>query len=72
MKFATPWLSAKSNLTRNVRKLDELEGLCAFYALMLWAFRTFSNTLAETAKLVGIGGVPDPGELGLFAQFSVL
>ena len=34
---------------RNVQKLDELEGICAFYALLPWAFRTFSNTLAETA-----------------------
>ena len=57
---------------RNVRKLDELEGICAFHALMPWAFRAFSNTLAETAEFVGIGGVPDSGELGVFAQLSVL
>ena len=57
---------------RNVRELDELEGICAFYALLPWAFRTFSDTLAETAEFVGIGGVPDSGELGVFAQLSVL
>ena len=57
---------------RNVRKLDELEGIRAFYALLPWAFRTFFNTLAETAEFVGIGGVPDSGELGVFAQLSVL
>ena len=32
---------------RNVRELDELEGICAFHALLPWAFRTFSNALAE-------------------------
>ena len=57
---------------RNVRELDELEGICAFHALLPWAFRTFSNTLAETAEFVGIGGVPDSGELGVFVQLSVL
>ena len=57
---------------RNVRKLDELKGIRAFNALLPWAFRTFSNTLAETAKFVGVGGVPDSGELGVFAQLSVL
>ena len=57
---------------RNVRKLDELEGICAFYTLLLWAFRTFSNALAEMAEFVGIGGVPDSGELGVFAKLSVL
>ena len=57
---------------RNVRKLEELEVIFAFYALLPWAFRTYSNTLAETAEFVGIGGVPDSGELGVFAQLSVL
>ena len=57
---------------RNVRELDDLEGICAFHALLPWAFRTFSNTLAETSEFVGIGGVPDSGELGVFAQLSVL
>ena len=57
---------------RNVQKLDEIEGICAFYALMPWAFRAFSNTLTETAEFVGIGGVPDSSELGVFAQLSVL
>ena len=57
---------------RNVRELSELEGICAFHALLSWAFRTFSNTLAETSEFVGIGGVPDSGELGVFAQLSVL
>ena len=56
---------------RNVQKLDELEGICAVYALLPWAFRTFSNTLAETAEFVSIGGVPDSGKLGVFAQLSV-
>ena len=51
---------------------DELEGICAFYALLPWTFRTFSKTLAETAEFVGIGGVPDSGELEVFAQLSVL
>ena len=57
---------------RNVQKLDELEGICAFYALLPWAFGTFSNTLEETAEFVGIGGIPDSGELGVFAQLPVL
>ena len=57
---------------RNVRELDEIEGICAFHALLPWAFKTFSNTLAETSDLVGIGGVPDSGELGVFTQLSVL
>ena len=57
---------------RNVRELNDLEGICAFHALLLWAFRTFSNTLAETSEFVGIGGVPDSGELGVFVQLSVL
>ena len=57
---------------RNVLELDELEGICAFHALLPWDLRTFSNTLAETSEFVGIGGVPDLGELGVFAQLSVL
>ena len=57
---------------RNVRKLDDLEGICDFYALLPWAFITFSSTLAETAEFVGIGGVPDSGELGVFVQLFVL
>ena len=57
---------------RDVQKLDELEGICAFYALVPWAFGAFSNTLAETAEFVCIGGIPDSGKLGVFAQLSVL
>ena len=57
---------------RNVRELDEFEGICAFHALLPWDFRTFSNALAEPSKFVGIGGVPDLGEIGVFAQLSVL
>ena len=57
---------------RNVCKLDEFEGVCAFHALLSWAFRTFSDALAEPSKFVGIGGVPNLGELGVFAQLSVL
>ena len=52
---------------RNVRELDEFEGICAFHVLLPWAFRTFSNALAEPSKFVGIGGVPDLGELRVFA-----
>ena len=57
---------------RNVREINELEGICAFHALLPWAFKTFSNTLAETSKFFDIGGVPDSGELEVFAQLSVL
>ena len=57
---------------RNVRELDEIEGICALHALLPWVFKTFSNTLAEMSEFVGIGGVPDSGELGVFAQLSVL
>ena len=57
---------------RDVRILYELEGICAFYALMPWAFGAFSNTLAETAEFVCIGGIPDSGELGVFAELPVL
>ena len=57
---------------RNVRELDKLEGICAFHTLMPWDFRTFSNALVDPSKFVGIGGVPDSGELGVFAQLSVL
>ena len=57
---------------RNVRELDEIEGICAFHALLPWAFRTFSNDLAEPSKFVGRGGVPDSDELVVFAQLSVL
>ena len=60
-----------STVLRNIRELDELEGICAFHALLPWAFRTFSNALAEPSKFVGIGGVPDLGEIGVFAQLSV-
>ena len=56
----------------NVQELDELECICAFHAMLPWAFRTFSNNLAETSEFVVIGGVPDFGELGVFAQLSVL
>ena len=57
---------------RNVRELDELESICDLHALLPWAFRTFSNALAEPSKFVGIGGVPDSGKLGVFAQLLVL
>ena len=57
---------------RNVCELDEFEGICAFHALLPWAFRTFSNILAEPSKFVGIGGVPDSGKLGVFAQSYLL
>ena len=57
---------------RNFYEMDEFEGVCAFHALVPWAFRTFSDALAEPSKFVGIGGVPNSGELGVFAQLSVL
>ena len=57
---------------RNVCEIDEFEGVCAFHALLPWAVRTFSDGLAEPSKFVGIGGVPSSGELGVFAQLSVL
>ena len=56
----------------NFCELDEFEGVCAFHALLPWAIRTFSDALAETSKFVGIGGVPNSGKLGVFAQLSVL
>ena len=57
---------------RNVCELDEFEGVRAFHALLPWAFRTFSDALAETSKLDGIGGVSNLGERGVFVQLSVL
>ena len=57
---------------RNVCELDDFEGVCAFHALLPWAFRTFFDALAEPSKFVGIGGVPISVELGVFAQLSVL
>ena len=57
---------------RNVCELDEFEGICAFYALLTWAFRTFSDALAEPSQFICIGGVPNSGKLGVFAQLSVL
>ena len=65
-KFARIWNTSYAN------ELDELEGICAFHALLPWAFGTLSNTLAEPSKFVGIGGAPDSGDLGVFAQLSVL
>ena len=53
-------------------ELDDFEGVCAFHALLPWDFRTFSDALAELSKFVGIGGVPNLGEPGVFAQLSVL
>ena len=32
----------------------------------------FSDALEDPSKFVGIGGVPNSGELGVFAQLSVL
>ena len=57
---------------RNVCKIDDFEGVCAFHAFLPWDFRTFYNALAEPSKFVGIGGVPNSGELGVFEQLSVL
>ena len=57
---------------RNVCELDEFEGDCSFHAMLPWAFRTFSDALEESSKFFGIGGVPNSGELGVFAQLSVL
>ena len=54
-----------SAVLRNVCKVDEFEGVCAFHALLPWAFRTFSDALAESSKFVGIGGVPNLVELGV-------
>ena len=69
--FAQIWNTSYANkLVRLCQGIGK--GICALYALVPWAFRTFSNTLAETAEFVGIGGVPDSGELGMFAQLYVL
>ena len=57
---------------RNVCELDAFEGVCAFHALLPWAVRTFSDALAEPSKFVGIGGVPNLGELRVFAQLYIL
>ena len=57
---------------RNVSELHEFEGVCVFHALLSWDFRTFSDALADPSKFVGIGGVTNSGEPGLFAQLSVL
>ena len=61
-----------SSVLWNVGKLDESEGVCDFHALVPWALLTLSNPLAESAKFIGVGGVPNSGELGVFAQLSVL
>ena len=53
---------------RNVCELDEFEGIFALHALLHWAFRTFSDALAEPSKFVGIGGVTNSGELGRLCQ----
>ena len=56
----------------NIRKLDEAEGVCAFYTLVLWVFRTLSNSLAEAAKFIGVGGVPNVRKLWVLTQLAVL
>ena len=56
----------------NVGKLDEFKGACAFHALLLWAFWTFIDALAESSKFIGIGGVPNVCKLGVLAQLSLL
>ena len=66
------WVRLATGAIRNVCDLDEFEGVCVFHALLPWAFRTFPDALAESYKFVGIGGVPNPGELGVFAQLYVL
>ena len=56
----------------NVGKLDEFTGVCAFHALLPWAFWTFTNALEESSKFIGIGGVPNVCKLGVLVQLSVL
>ena len=56
----------------NVGELDEYEGVCAFHALLPWAFRTLTDALAESSKFIGIGGVPNVCKLGVLAKLSVL
>ena len=56
----------------NISKIDESEGVCAFHALLPWAFLTLSNALAESAKFIGVGGVPNVCKFGVILQLVVL
>ena len=56
----------------DVGELDEFIGVCAFHALLPWAFWTFTDALAESSKFIGIGGVPNVYKLGVLAKLSVL
>ena len=60
-----------SSVLWNVGKLDESEGVCAFHAFLPWAFSTLTDALAESAKFIGVGDVPNVCKLGVLAQLSV-
>ena len=61
-----------SSVLGDVGKLDEVKGVCAFYALLPWLFCTFTDVLAESSKFIGIGGFPNVRKLGVLTQLSVL
>ena len=56
----------------DILKLNEAEGVCAFHALVLGAFLTLSNALAETAKFIVIGSVPNVRKLRVLTKLALL
>ena len=60
-----------SSVLGDIHKLDEAGGVCAFHALVLWAFWASYNPLAVAAKFIGVGGVRNVRILWVFSQLGV-
>ena len=61
-----------SSVLRDIFKLDDAEGVCAFHVLVLGDFLSFADSLAYSSKFIGIGSVPYARKLGVLAQLTVL
>ena len=61
-----------SSALRDICELDESEGVCAFHALVPWAFWNFSYPLTESAKFISVWGVPNLRKLWVLTQLAVL
>ena len=61
-----------SSVLGDILKLDEEEGVYAFHALVLGAFLTLYNALAEAAKFIGIGSVPNVRKIRVLMLLAVL
>ena len=65
-------IDAGTLVPRDVGAVDNMEGACSYHALFAGPCGAFTNSLAQTAKFIGVEGVPRLVETRVPSELFVL